>query len=169
MGADGGVCWLQMVDEDRFVELASPFGFLFFDEYHWSNYEWTVENAEEGYYYATYGTSQDLCMEAMLDVIETILYLAEEPMEAYSYGLNGVHKLTFYEAYLNLITSPKTYAWGGSYGRLRKMLDLGYKFGKEGEHEPEEGSVYNMTLEDWAEEVQKTFVPGSYGCEETWT
>lgn len=173
MGADGGVCWVKTLDKDRFVELARPFGFLYFDDYHDSNYKWYLENADdesEGYYYATYGTSQDLCMETMIAVIDTIRCLAEDPIEAYSYGMQGVHKLTFYEAYLNKITMPKRYAWDSwAYWSLNKMLDLRYRFGAEGEKEPPEGSIFHMTLEDWAEEISKTFVEGSFGCEETWT
>jgi hypothetical protein len=169
MGADGGVCWLKMVDRDRFEELARPFGFLRFDDYHDSNDEWYMKHAEDGYYYATYGTSQDLCMETMVGVIDTIKYLAEEPLEASAYGMQGVHKLSFYEAYLNKLTNPASGQERWAYWDMDKLLeDLKYTFGREGEREPDEGSIFLMTLEDWAEEISKTF-EGPVRSEETWT
>jgi len=170
MGADGGVCWLKVTDKERFLELVRPFGFAYFDDHYDSNYEWYLEHANdeaEGYIYATYGTSQDWSFESLRWVLDAIDGVREDAPWTHSLSIHGLHELNFFEFYLEYVTRDKDTTLG------YRVLDafaksLQYTFDPEGE-DLTAGTVYAMTLAQWADEVRKTFVEGSFGLEETWT
>lgn len=158
MGADGGVCWIEAKDEERFKELVEPFGFLFFDEYHWSNVEWLKENREPGKIYGTYGTGQDLCLLDIPQLLNEIEAIQEDDCD---YAHIGFRDLTFSELAEDWETRPEFYTPGFPWwilDRIAKRICLVFPEGWK-----------DVKIVDWGEELAELVIEKSTGSVETWT
>lgn len=171
MGADGGVCYLRVYDEERFVELTDPFNLLIFDDYIGRNSEWVRENAEEGYCYATYGSFQDI---SMYDLRQIVGYI--EDINSYQPAKGDIDEhwggLTWREAAWDYKTHPRV-----KYLRRKRpshpvlyiLHQMIRTLGSEDLLDLPVDSVYDMKMSDWAASLREVCDIDSIQQVETWT
>lgn len=195
MGADGGVCWIQLRDPskyDRVCELLRPFYFLtYVDDYHWSNVEWTssVIHAPE-YLTGTYGTDQEWNIaEDLPRILDPAAYEGEYCVDpSVTYG-----DLTFIELVEDLVTRPLSDGSGSgwryieglryrSYARYwdfhcRNVSHLEWMLWEVVRWYHADADklrdrlrhIGEMKIKEWMDELRSLLYHDSVGCDETWT
>lgn len=159
MGADGGVCWVKVSDQERFEDLVEPFGVLYFDDRE-SNWEWWKENQEDGYHYNTYSTGFDPDLHTLLRALREVedIRLGLD----ISWNHRDWEDNTIEEAILSIVTRPYGSALSCHLDDVLKNVYIG-------------GTIYltdrfkTMLLVDWASQISEVIDPNSYGYIETWT
>lgn len=184
MGADGGVCWVQLreplTESAERLRRLLPWPLLTFDDYHPSNSEFDQTLGAE-FFTGTYGTSQEY---SLLDLGDILDYLSDAALYP-----EYRRTMTLREVLEDCYTKPEVYGrhdldpfervlaytylgwhWSSGFSYLGPSLERGHHYRCAPQEVPGDERL-GMTVEQWEAQVRSClrYKHPVFLHEETWT